>query len=285
NTHDLLDKVTLVETMKLSVIAVLVVALAIGSESASLVKRDASAELDKIAKYFQDFVDNLKNVEGPELVSKANTYLEQSRAQFQPMVEKLHEQLKPLSGNIEEQIKPLAASVQAQVAPLAGIVQTQVEDMIGLLIDNAKAILRPQSSGHKEILAETMKLSVIAVLVVALAIGSESASLVKRDASAELDKIAKYFQDFVDNLKNVEGPELVSKANTYLEQSRAQFQPMVEKLHEQLKPLSSNIEEQIKPLAASVQAQVAPLAGIVQTHVEDVLKFVSDKSKTILPPQ
>ncbi|TRY55306.1 hypothetical protein DNTS_013461, partial [Danionella cerebrum] len=137
----------------------------------------------------------------------------------------------------------------------------------------------------KVTLVETMKLSVIAVLVVALAIGSESASLVKRDASAELDKIAKYFQDFVDNLKNVEGPELVSKANTYLEQSRAQFQPMVEKLHEQLKPLSSNIEEQIKPLAASVQAQVAPLAGIVQTHVEDVLKFVSDKSKTILPPQ
>ncbi|XP_056331729.1 type-4 ice-structuring protein LS-12 [Danio aesculapii] len=129
-----------------------------------------------------------------------------------------------------------------------------------------------------------MKFSLIAVIVFALAISSESASLVKRDASAELDKIAKYFQDFVDNLKNVEGPELANKASAYLEQSRAQFQPMVEKLQEQLKPFS-NIEDQIKPLAASVQAQVAPLADMVQTHVEDVLKFVADKTKTMLPPQ
>ncbi|XP_043116229.1 type-4 ice-structuring protein LS-12-like [Puntigrus tetrazona] len=130
-----------------------------------------------------------------------------------------------------------------------------------------------------------MKFSLIAVLVVALAIGSESASLVKRDAPAELDKIAKYFQDLVDSLKNVEGPELANKANAYFEQSRAQFQPMVEKLQEQLKPLSSNIEDHIKPLAASVQAQVAPLAGLVQSQVEDVLKFVADQSKAILPPQ
>ncbi|XP_050988030.1 type-4 ice-structuring protein LS-12-like [Labeo rohita] len=130
-----------------------------------------------------------------------------------------------------------------------------------------------------------MKFSLIAVLVVALAIGSESASLVKRDTSAELEKIAKYFQDLVDNLKNVEGPELANKANTYFEQSKAQFQPMVEKLQEQLKPLSSNIEDHIKPLAESVQAQVAPLAGLVQTHVEDVLKFMADQTKAILPPQ
>ncbi|XP_016341394.1 type-4 ice-structuring protein LS-12-like [Sinocyclocheilus anshuiensis] len=130
-----------------------------------------------------------------------------------------------------------------------------------------------------------MKFSVIAVLVVTLAIGSESASLVKRDAPAELDKIAKYFQDLVDNLKNIEGTELANKANVYFEQSRAQLQPMVEKLQEQLKPLSSNIEDHIKPLAASVQAQVAPLAGLVQTHVEDVLKFVADQTKAILPPQ
>ncbi|XP_077070144.1 uncharacterized protein LOC143722628 [Siphateles boraxobius] len=130
-----------------------------------------------------------------------------------------------------------------------------------------------------------MNFSLISVLVVALAIGSESVSLVKRDAPAELDAIAKYFQELVDNLKNVEGPELASKANAYLEQGRAQFQPMVEKLQEQLKPLSSNIEDHIKPLAASVQAQVAPLAGMVQTHVEDVLKFVAEKTKAILPPQ
>ncbi|XP_051576024.1 type-4 ice-structuring protein LS-12-like [Myxocyprinus asiaticus] len=126
-----------------------------------------------------------------------------------------------------------------------------------------------------------MKFSLIAVLLVALAIGSESVS----ETPAELEKISKYFQDLVDNLKNVEAPELANKAKAYFEESKAQFQPMVEKLQEQLKPLSSNIEDQIKPLAASVQAQFAPLADIVQTHIEDMLKFVSEKSKTILPPQ
>ncbi|XP_055066776.1 type-4 ice-structuring protein [Misgurnus anguillicaudatus] len=129
-----------------------------------------------------------------------------------------------------------------------------------------------------------MKFSLIAVLVVALAIGSESASLVKRDASAELEKIAKYFQDLVDNLKNVEAPEMANKAKAYFEESRAQIQPMVEKLQEQLKPLS-NIEDQIKPLAASVQAQVAPLSDLVQSQVDDMLKFVVEKTKSILPPK
>ncbi|XP_051575445.1 type-4 ice-structuring protein LS-12-like [Myxocyprinus asiaticus] len=130
-----------------------------------------------------------------------------------------------------------------------------------------------------------MKFSLITILVVALAIGSESVSLVKRETPAELDKIAKYFQDLVDTLKNVEAPELANKAKAYFEESKAQFQPMVEKLQEQLKPLSSNIEDHIKPLAASVQAQVAPLTDMVQTHVEDMLKFVAEKTKAILPPQ
>ncbi|XP_057195281.1 type-4 ice-structuring protein LS-12-like [Triplophysa rosa] len=127
-----------------------------------------------------------------------------------------------------------------------------------------------------------MTFSLIAVLVVALAIGSESISLVKREAPAELEKIAKYFQDLVDNLKNVEGPEMANKAKAYFEESTAQFQPMVEKLQEQLKPLS-NIEEHIRPLAASVQAQVAPLSDMVQTQVEDMIKFMAEKTKAILP--
>ncbi|XP_056617770.1 type-4 ice-structuring protein LS-12-like [Triplophysa dalaica] len=129
-----------------------------------------------------------------------------------------------------------------------------------------------------------MKFSLIAVLVIALAIASESVSLVKREAPAELEKIAKYFQDLVDNLKNVEGPEMANKAKAYFEESKSQFQPMVEKLQEQLKPLS-NIEEHIKPLAASVQAQVAPLSNIVQTQVLDMLKFMNEKTKAILPPK
>ncbi|XP_073728609.1 apolipoprotein A-II [Misgurnus anguillicaudatus] len=126
-----------------------------------------------------------------------------------------------------------------------------------------------------------MKFSLIAILVVALVIGSESLSLVKREAPAEFEKIAKYFQDLVDTLK---APEMADKARAYFEESRAQFQPMVEKLQEQLKPLS-NIEDQIKPLAASVQAQVAPLGDMVQSQFEEMIKFVAEKTKDILPPQ
>ncbi|KAI7806215.1 embryogenesis regulator [Triplophysa rosa] len=126
-----------------------------------------------------------------------------------------------------------------------------------------------------------MKVSLIAILVVALAIGSESVSLVKREAPAEFEMIAKYFQDLADTFK---APEMANKAMAYFEESKAQFQPMVEKLQEQLKPLS-NIEEHIKPLAASVQAQVAPLSDMVQTQVEDMIKFMAEKTKEILPPQ
>ncbi|XP_056617768.1 type-4 ice-structuring protein LS-12-like isoform X1 [Triplophysa dalaica] len=127
----------------------------------------------------------------------------------------------------------------------------------------------------------TMKVSLIALLVVALAIGSESVSLVKREAPAEFETIAKYFQDLADTFK---APEMANKAMAYFEERKAQFQPMVEKLQEQLKPFS-NIEEHIKPLAASVQSQVSPLSDMVQAQVQDMIKFLAEKTKEILPPQ
>ncbi|XP_017564189.1 type-4 ice-structuring protein-like [Pygocentrus nattereri] len=129
-----------------------------------------------------------------------------------------------------------------------------------------------------------MKFALIAALVTVLAIGSESASLVKREVPEELQKISQYFQGLVDSLKTAEGPELATMAKTYIEESRAQLQPIVEKLHAQLKPLTS-IDEQIKPLAASLQAQIAPYTDLVQTQVEDVLRFMVDQTKAILPSQ
>ncbi|TSK20101.1 Type-4 ice-structuring protein LS-12 [Bagarius yarrelli] len=127
-----------------------------------------------------------------------------------------------------------------------------------------------------------MKFSLIAALVVVLAIGSQAASLVKRDAQAlpaEVEKIASFFQDLVQNLKALESPELATKAN------RAQLQPVVQKLQEQLKPLSTNIEEQMEPLAASVRAQISPFTDMMQSQIEDMFKFVVDQTKAILPPQ
>ncbi|KAB5532863.1 hypothetical protein PHYPO_G00125030 [Pangasianodon hypophthalmus] len=148
----------------------------------------------------------------------------------------------------------------------------------------------PRHSGVKANLAQSaaMKFSLIAALVIALAIGSQAASLVKRESPEmppEVEKIASYFQDLVQNLKALEAPELANKAKAYMEESRAQLQPVVEKLQEQLKPLSSNIEEQIEPLAASVRAQIAPYTNLMQSQIEDMLRFVVDQTKAILPPQ
>ncbi|XP_062841859.1 type-4 ice-structuring protein LS-12-like [Trichomycterus rosablanca] len=133
-----------------------------------------------------------------------------------------------------------------------------------------------------------MKFSLIAAIAVVLAIGSESASLVKRespDMLPEFEKITKYFQDMVDSLKVIEAPQLADKAKAYIEESKAQLQPMVENLHEQLKPLSGNIEDQFKPLADSMQAQITSYGNIMQAQVEDLFKFVVDQTKAILPPQ
>ncbi|KAF4076114.1 hypothetical protein AMELA_G00226780 [Ameiurus melas] len=128
----------------------------------------------------------------------------------------------------------------------------------------------------------------IAAFVVTLAIGSQAASLVKRESPElppEVEKIASYFQDFVQNLKALETPELANKAKSYIDESRAQLQPMIEKLQEQLKPLSSNLEEQIEPLAASVRAQITPYTNLMQSQIEDLVKFVVDQTKAVLPPQ
>ncbi|KAF7692050.1 type-4 ice-structuring protein LS-12-like [Silurus meridionalis] len=133
-----------------------------------------------------------------------------------------------------------------------------------------------------------MKFSLVAALVVALAIGSQAASLVKREAAElppEVEKIASYFQDLIQNLKALETPDLANRAKTYLEESRAQLMPVVQKLQEQLTPLSSNIEEQVEPLAASVRAQITPYTNLMQSQIEDMLKFVVDQTKAILPPQ
>ncbi|XP_060756983.1 type-4 ice-structuring protein LS-12-like [Neoarius graeffei] len=133
-----------------------------------------------------------------------------------------------------------------------------------------------------------MKFSLIITIVITLAIGSQAASLVKRESSQippELEKIGSYFQNFIQNLKTLDSPELANQARAYIDESKAQLQPVVEKLQEQLKPLSTNIEEKIEPLAASVRAHISPYTNLLQSQVEDLLKFVVDQTKAILPPQ
>ncbi|KAI3361333.1 hypothetical protein L3Q82_013512, partial [Scortum barcoo] len=154
-----------------------------------------------------------------------------------------------------------------------------------------------------------MKFSLVAALVVVLAVahGTQAGSLVKRDTQAELDKITKIINDMSasitvatqDMVEKVKALEMTNTAQTYMEDSRAKIQPLVEKvqaeatkLQEQVKPFIANIEEQIKPLTDNFNAQVRPLTDNFHAQVQPLTdmmeKFfqqVMDQTKALLPPQ
>ncbi|XP_056142849.1 type-4 ice-structuring protein LS-12-like [Lampris incognitus] len=158
-----------------------------------------------------------------------------------------------------------------------------------------------------------MRVSLVAALVLVLAIGhgAEAASLMKSEAPSAVEMITKIIkemsaivtgttQGMVQKLKS---HELTNKAQMYIEDSRAQIQPLVEhvqieagKLQEQVKPYFTNIEEQMKhltdnlqaqiiPLAENFNVQIKPLADKFQTQVERLFQQVMDQTKALLPPQ
>merc|ERR1712189_145732 len=143
-----------------------------------------------------------------------------------------------------------------------------------------------------------MKFSLVAALVVVLAVahGTESVSLVKRDVQAEVDKITKLINDMSTSItsatqemvEKVKALEVTNTAQTYMEDSRAQIQPLVEKVQPfianiegQIKPLTDNFNAQVKPLTDNFHAQVKPLTDIM----EKFFKQVMDQTKALLPPQ
>ncbi|XP_026173476.1 type-4 ice-structuring protein LS-12-like [Mastacembelus armatus] len=154
-----------------------------------------------------------------------------------------------------------------------------------------------------------MKFSYIAALVVFLAVahGSEAVSLVKHDIQSEVDKITKLLNDMSasissatqDMVEKVKALEMTNTAQTYMEDSRSQIQPLVDKvqaeatkLQEQVKPFIANIEDQIKPLTENFNAQVKPLTDNFHSQVkpltdmmEMLFQQVMDKTKALLPPQ
>nr|XP_029537387.1 type-4 ice-structuring protein LS-12-like [Oncorhynchus nerka] len=152
-----------------------------------------------------------------------------------------------------------------------------------------------------------MKFSIVAALVVVLAIGCESSSLVKRDIPAEIETLTKYFQDAIEKVKS---HELISQAQGYLEEGKTQITPLTdkiqehaekiqehaEKIQEQMKSFVSDIEEQVRPMADNLQAQFMPLvdkmqaqfkplADDLQAQMEQLFQTVVDQTKALLPPQ
>ncbi|KAL2080133.1 hypothetical protein ACEWY4_023926 [Coilia grayii] len=133
--------------------------------------------------------------------------------------------------------------------------------------------------------SSVMKVVLVAVLVVlALSHGSVNA-----DANADIERLTQYFQDLSAKLTSttqelveaIKTHELTAQAQTYLQDGKAQLEPLAEKIQSQIKPLAANVEEQLKPLAESVQAQLKPLADSVQAQMEDLFKKILEQTKAI----
>ncbi|XP_064207125.1 type-4 ice-structuring protein LS-12-like isoform X2 [Anguilla rostrata] len=134
-----------------------------------------------------------------------------------------------------------------------------------------------------------MKFSLVAALVVILALahGCESVSLVKRDAHMEVDTLIKYVQDLSSLVtKTTQGlveraktHELTGKANAYIEDGRTQLQPLVQQIQKELKPLAASIKEQLKPLTEPLQAQLKPFSDSIQPELERIWKTLLDATK------
>ncbi|XP_062395685.1 type-4 ice-structuring protein LS-12-like [Sardina pilchardus] len=133
----------------------------------------------------------------------------------------------------------------------------------------------------------------IALLVLVISHGAESASLVQRDVPAEIQKITKFLEDIssmftttvTELVEKIKATDLTSEAEAYLQEGKAQVQPLLEKVQKQLKPLTANIEEKLKPLSGPILSQIQPLAASVEAQVEDLLRKVMDHTKALLPPQ
>merc|ERR1711976_915065 len=132
-----------------------------------------------------------------------------------------------------------------------------------------------------------MKFSLVAALVVVLAVahGTQAVSLVKRDAQSDLDQITKLIndmstsitsatQDMVEKMKTM---EVTNTAQTYMEDSRAKIQPLVEKVQAE----AAKLQEQVKPFIANIEDQIKPLTDMV----EKLFQQVMDQTKALLPPQ
>ncbi|KAL2084413.1 hypothetical protein ACEWY4_019931 [Coilia grayii] len=125
----------------------------------------------------------------------------------------------------------------------------------------------------------------VALVMLVISQGTESASLVKPDFSAEIGKVTKYFED-LGKMLTTTSTELVEKVKAYELTSQAgSLLQTLEKIQQDLTPLAASIEKQLKPLSESVQAQIKPLAHSIEAQVEDLLKKVVTQTKALLPPQ
>ncbi|KAK2845004.1 hypothetical protein Q5P01_011663 [Channa striata] len=132
-----------------------------------------------------------------------------------------------------------------------------------------------------------MKFSLIAALVVVLAVAHDSVamSLVKRDVQAEVDRMTRILnemsasfssatQELMDKVKAL---EVTNTAQTYMDGSKAQIQPLLEKVQAE----AAKLQEQVKPFVTDIEDQVKPLTDTFGQFLQQVV----EQTKTLLPSQ
>merc|ERR1712035_19016 len=141
--------------------------------------------------------------------------------------------------------------------------------------------IRSRFSCRTGLHSAAMKFSLIATLVVlALAQGSFGQD------TLELEKITSYFEEMKNKMTQelteiMRNQDLANQAQTFVQDRRAELEPLAAQFQEQLKTVASNVEEQVKPLAASVQAQVQPMVENFQRQVEALIQRLSEQTKAI----
>ncbi|XP_040923831.1 type-4 ice-structuring protein LS-12 isoform X2 [Betta splendens] len=128
-----------------------------------------------------------------------------------------------------------------------------------------------------------MKFSLVAALVVVLAVArAEAAALVKRDAQFDMDKFISEMsasftsatEEIVEKMKSF---DMSNAAQTYVEDGKAQIQPLVEKVQAE----AAKLQQQVKPFVTNIEGQVKPLTDVMEKFLQQAMA----QAKSLLPPQ
>ncbi|XP_062395682.1 uncharacterized protein LOC134083372 [Sardina pilchardus] len=302
-------------------IALLVLVISHGTESASLVKRDVPAEIQKITKFLEDIssmftttvTELVEKIKATDLTSENEAYLQEGKAQVQPL-------LQPLAASVEAQVEDLLrkamdltkALLTPQIDPKTPGLNSTVRAM-HLFLSVYKPVIKHYLFFH-ETQVVTMKFALTLIFVLlAVSQGTESKSLVKREA--EIEKITKFFEDLgttitstaEDVVEKVKSHELTQKAEAAFEEAKTQLQtfqeelaPITTNMQDQIQSLASSVEDilqkladrtkslaesaesQLSSLAESAEAQIRPLAESAKAEIQKLKKSVEDQVRPLL---
>ncbi|XP_057684108.1 antifreeze protein type IV [Corythoichthys intestinalis] len=125
-----------------------------------------------------------------------------------------------------------------------------------------------------------MKFLIAALVVIALAQGSLA------QEALDMDAITQKFEEIKNQVtlemnKLINTQDLGSQAQTFLEEQKKQFEPLLTKVLDEIKAAAANAQEQIEPMTTSLQAQMQPMLQKAQEQIEAFVKDLTEKTKAL----